>query len=39
MGAAKAVAGMRASSRVEKRMVIGSCDESEETGELRPFCP
>ena len=38
MGAAKAMAGMRASRRVEKRMVIDPCDKSEGTSELRPFC-
>ena len=38
MGAANTVAGMRARRRVEKRMIIDVCDESEETSELRPFC-
>jgi hypothetical protein len=37
-GAAKAVAGIRASRKVEKRMAIDACDESEETSGLHSFC-
>lgn len=33
MGAAITVAGMIARRRVEKRMVINACDESEETSD------
>jgi hypothetical protein len=38
IGAAKAVAGIRASRKVKGCMAIDVCDESEETSDLHSFC-